>query len=111
MAIDLKKIFFLFSFLFLFGPAAANEGCGKSADACTAAPKSVLPFAAEVAKAGLAPRAAVKTSTGSAENTAADPAAAVKKETFSKPLWLLVMGGLLAGLYWFLKEGKKKRGK
>jgi hypothetical protein len=32
-----------------------------------------------------------------------------QKEALSKPAWLLAVGALLAGLYYFLKEGKSKR--
>jgi hypothetical protein len=32
-----------------------------------------------------------------------------RKEALSKPVWLLAVGALLAGLYYFLKEGKAKR--
>ena len=39
---------------------------------------------------------------------AAAPGESKNEKTISHPSWLLAIAGLLAGLYYFLKEGKKK---
>ncbi len=52
--------------------------------------------------------AATKTAANEpAGDAPAEPPA--RKEALSKPAWLLAVGALLAGLYYFLKEGKTKR--
>lgn len=109
-------------------PAFCAEDC-PSGDACKQ-PAKISPFLAEVKKAEKAPElkqgkprhpeltqgrprrpelkpAPVEVS--SAPAAAAAPAESpAKKETLSKPAWLLLVFALLAGLYYYLKEGKKR---
>ena len=107
----------------------AADDCSKSADACRPQIKKITPFMAEIQKAQKAPelkqgvvrQAALKQGEPKARLVAVSTAVAAKpvgdapaapqtqKETLSKPAWLLVIGALLAGLYFFLKEGKGKR--
>lgn len=113
----------------VLAPAFGAGDCSKSGDACKE-PAKASPFMAEVRKAGkqpelkqgrpLAPElkqgrsrqpelkpAPVETS--SAAVSAAAPAESpAGKETLSKPAWLLLVFALLAGLYYYLKEGKKR---
>ncbi|MBU2574660.1 MAG: hypothetical protein KKH28_11350 [Elusimicrobia bacterium] len=123
----MKKIFPAFalwcSFVFVAAsPAAAGEDddCSKSADACKPSAKTVSPFMTEVKKAEEAletkqgrPRQAelkpAAVEAASAPAAGAPPAAGgEKKDALSKPAWLLAMFALLAGLYYFLKEGKRR---
>ncbi|MBI4802766.1 MAG: hypothetical protein HY796_09625 [Elusimicrobia bacterium] len=103
-------------------PAAGEtDDCSKSADACKPSVKIVSPFMAGVKKAEKGPElkqgrprqaelkpAAVKTSSAPAVGAAPSPEGAGKKDALSKPGWLLAVFALLAGLYYFLKEGKKR---
>jgi len=105
---------------FLFAAAKASDDCSKSSDACRKPVKTVSPFMAEVQKAekvleikqGKSRPAELKTpapvEASSAPASGAGAAAAEKKDVFSKPAWLLAVSALLAGLYYFLKEGKKR---
>jgi len=122
-------IFFLASGLW------AGDECAKSADACKPQIKKITPFMAALKKAEKPPElkqgavreialkqgepkavlaAAIPASAAEAVragNAAADVAAEppAKKEALSKPAWLLAVAALLAGLYYFLKDGKKKK--
>lgn len=110
----------------------AADDCGKSSDACTPQIKKITPFMAELKKAQKTPElkqgavrvAALKqgepkarlvavSTVPAAAKVAADNAAPAEplteKERLSKPAWLFAVGALLAGLYFFLKEGKAKR--
>lgn len=59
--------------------------------------------------------AALSTAAAASGRAGDDPAGAAPagpltdKELLSKPAWLLAVGALLAGLYYFLKEGKTRR--
>lgn len=109
-------------------PAFCVEDC-PAGDACRQ-PAKISPFLAEVKKAEKAPElkqgkprhpelrqgrprrpelkpAPVETSSAPAAAAPAQ-APAGRKETLSKPGWLLLMFALLAGLYYYLKEGKKR---
>jgi len=108
----------------------AADDCSKSADACKPQIKKLTPFMAEIKKAQTAPElkqgasrvtalkqgepkarlVAVSTAPAPAKPAGDAPAEPpAQKETLSKPAWLLVIGVLLVGLYYFLKEGKGKR--
>ncbi len=104
-------------------PLNAAEDCAKNADACSAGQKTVVsPFLAAsaqpVKKAVIvmskkrepeikpAPQPAVETSSV----TAAAPVQAPAGAPASSPLWLLLVGAGLAGLYFYL-GGKSRKGK
>jgi hypothetical protein len=111
----------LFAALLPLLPAAARsaEDCGTTSEACAPAEKKVTPFMAELKKASAPPSSpapAVKAAPAAvpaAPETDPVPAAArergAARETFLKPGWLLAAGALLAALYYFLKDGRKKR--
>ncbi len=134
----MKDIILLPAFIFcLAAGLCAADDCSKSADACRPQIKKITPFMAGITKAqkplemkqGAARVATLKQGEPKARLVAAStvPAAATagprfesrfgpaaaeppaKKEALSKPAWLLAVGALLAGLYYFLKEGKTKR--
>lgn len=122
---------------FLVSGLRAGDDCSRSADACSPQIKKITPFMAAVKKAQKAPELKqgasqvialkqgepkvrlVAASTASVPAPAAadrsEPAAPAARsegnETLSKPAWLLAVAALLAGLYYFLREGKggKKR--
>jgi len=119
----MKKTIILFALIFIQASGLrADDGCDKSSDACKPQIKKVTPFMAELQEAQAAPstkQGAVKEpslkQTGSearlAVSTApaAAPAAPIQnQQTVSHPAWLLAGAGLLAGLYYFLRETKKK---
>jgi hypothetical protein len=100
----------------------AGDDCAKSSDACKPPAKLAAPFMEELRKAekaaaltqGPSKADALKKPASPAERLPA-PAAPLpqdppgRKETFSKPAWLLAVAVMLGGLYCFLKEGKRKR--
>ncbi|OGS56139.1 MAG: hypothetical protein A3J79_00110 [Elusimicrobia bacterium RIFOXYB2_FULL_62_6] len=128
----MKKIFPALALLcsFALAPAFGAEDCSRSGDACKQPAKAATPFMAEVKKAAAeAPElrqgkpaepelkqgrskdpelkpAPVQAPAAAPE--AAAPAVPADKETLSKPAWLLLVFALLAGLYYYLREGKKR---
>lgn len=130
----MKNLILLPVVMFCLAPTLrAADDCGKSVEACGPQTQKVTPFMAELKKAEKTPElkqgaarvaarkqgepkarlAAVSTVPAAAKVTgdmaAAPPEPLTEKETLSKPAWLLAVGALLAGLYFFLKEGKAKR--
>jgi hypothetical protein len=107
--------------------AYADADCGKASDACKPQPVTLTPFMADLKKAAGGPalkqEPAKDTKTNDREPAAppevsapaADAAAAseppVVKKTFSRPGWMVAAALFMSGLYYFLKEGKKRRGK
>lgn len=117
----MKKI--LFPLLLACCLPLSAEDCAKSSDACSAGSKSSSPFlaaSAQPAKTAAAPVVPAKKTAPVAQpavpartDSAADVIPAPEKEgagKLSSPLWLLLVGGGLAGLYFYL-GGKKKKGK
>ena len=114
------------TFFPLPGPAAGTD-CAKSSDACRPQPVKVTPFMAELKQVTRATelkqrtanesdahngeRAAAPTSSAPAPISPAAGGPQVKKETVSRPGWLVAAALFLCGLYYFLKEGKKRKGK
>jgi len=131
----MKKIILLPAFVFcLVSGLWAADDCSKSADACKPQIKKLTPFMAALEKAQKAPdlkqgttreialrpgepeaRPAASAASPLAEIAKDGPSgpspaeAPAEKRTLSQPAWLLLVAALLAGLYYFLKEGKKKR--
>ena len=117
--------------LLLLLPAAAMsaEDCAKSSDACRGGARNLTPFLQAVAAAenGNAP-ATAKTPAEKprAKRQAAAPApaapaaapdpvevstaapAAAPQGGYSSPLWLLFVGALLAGVYFYLSGGRRR---
>ncbi|MDA8131555.1 MAG: hypothetical protein M0011_08640 [Elusimicrobia bacterium] len=118
--------------LLLAAPAlrAADPGCAKSADACSAGSKRTSPFVAASLREPLPPatsaagktRAAMRQAEPKPEKEAAktpapEPASAPAPEVpvsgapgLSSPLWLLFIGTGVSGLYFYL-SGPTRRGK
>ncbi|OGS08727.1 MAG: hypothetical protein A2270_04015 [Elusimicrobia bacterium RIFOXYA12_FULL_51_18] len=120
---------------FLASGLWAGDECAKSAEACKPQIKKITPFMAALKKAEKPPElkqgavreialeqgepkaalaAAIPASAAEAvmEGNSADIIAAeppVKKEALSQPAWLLAVAAFLGGLYYFLKDGKKKK--
>jgi Tfp pilus assembly protein FimV len=106
---------------FLLAPAFAAP-CPKNSDACSGGAKSSSPFLAASLAAAVnteAKAAAVKTAPAApakapaqaavvqvSSSPAAIPPASPAKS--SSPAWLFVVGGGLAGLYFYLAGGSKK---
>jgi len=96
----------------------AGDGCDKASDACKPQIKKVTPFMAalknaESLKQGPAKTPVLKQGRPKTPPVAPAPAAPAEppanKKILSNPAWLLAAAGLLAGLYYFLKESKKKK--
>ncbi|PKM98465.1 MAG: hypothetical protein CVU79_03160 [Elusimicrobia bacterium HGW-Elusimicrobia-3] len=106
-------------------PAArAAEDCSKSLDAC-AGSKVTSPFAAASLREPLPPaspgsggkKAALRQAAPAAVPAAPEaepaqapvaPEARPVSEQLGSPLWLLFVGGVLAGLYLYLGAGRKR---
>ncbi|OGR43710.1 MAG: hypothetical protein A2X35_08600 [Elusimicrobia bacterium GWA2_61_42] len=102
--------------------AETAADCPKNSDACSGARKDLSPFlAASAAEPAPAPRpAALKKAPARVPAETLAPAAEVALSsaaaasvpgpvTFSNPLWLLFIGGGMAGLYFYLGGAAKKR--
>lgn len=120
----MKTLFLAFLFCCCAAPVRAETAadCPKNSDACSGVRKDLSPFlAASAAEPAPAPRpaAARKVPAGvltgipaPAAEVALSSAAAVSVPgpvTFSNPLWLLFIGGGMAGLYFYLGGAAKKR--
>lgn len=106
----------------------AAEDCSRSADACSAGKKTIVsPFLAasaqprKAAPAPVAKKAAAVLPAPQAVAVSSSPAAAAAPvqapapvlppaKTTSSPLWLLLVGAGLVGLYFYL-GGKNRKGK
>lgn len=106
-----------------FAPLAAHgaaQDCQGSSEACSKPAKKATPFLAEVAEAEKDPalrqgrprepelKPAPAVSAAPAAEAPAAPPAPAPKETLLKPGWLLLMFALLTGLYYYLKESRKR---
>lgn len=124
----MKKIALTLVFLLPVFAAAADD-CAKNSDACAAGSRKLSPFmqavsaaengaaraaAAPELKQGRAPRkasmrqAAVSTAPAAVEISSAAPAGPAEGGRRSSPLWLLVVAGGLAGLYFYLGGGRRR---
>ena len=120
----MKNIFLISAVLCVMASGLrADEGCGQAADACKPQIKKLTPFMAELKKAQVAvlkqssvrepaleqggPKAKLAVPAIPADIPKPTPAG--NEKTVSNPVWLLAGAGLLAALYYFLKESKKKR--
>lgn len=115
----MKKI--IFPLLLACCATLHAEDCAKNSDACSAGAKHASPFLAASAQPVVttAAPAAVKAAPAVRQvqpaqaplaAPAAVPAPAPEAGTYSSPLWLLFIGAVFAGLYFYL-GGNKKRGK
>lgn len=121
----MKKKFLLPLFILILASGLrADEGCGTASDACRPQIKTVTPFMAELEKAQTAsalkpvfvkelsliqggPKERLVAPATTTVNAA--PAAPTGDEkNLSHPAWLLAGAGLLAGLYYFLKGGRRR---
>lgn len=112
---------YLLPLLLALVPAArAAEDCAKGLDAC-AGTKVSSPFAAaslreapppaqpvSPVKTEAARQAAPVEPSAAPEPAPAAPAAETAGEQLGSPLWLLFVGTVLAGLYFYLGAGRKK---
>ena len=113
----IKKIIFLS--LLLAGPAAfADTDCSKNLDACSAGTKKLSPFVAASLRESTPPHIEAPARKASpaavASSSAAVPAVAadLPRETggkLSSPAWLFLVIAGFTGLYFYLREGTKKR--
>jgi hypothetical protein len=115
MKITILFLFFTAALL----PASALGGCPKGREACPASAKKTSGFLKTVEAAQKAPspaaaeQKAVPAKPPETPVSVADAAAAPKSPESaqggpSKSAWLLLVGGGLAALYYYLKEGKRK---
>jgi len=111
--------------------ALGADDCVKSTDACRAQSKAVTPFIAALKAAGAttpSPKAAKASPEAKQPATAPLPTEGPKapagqpasqdmqttapmQKPLSSPGWLIAVAALLAGLYYFLKDARKKRKK
>ncbi|MDA8242990.1 MAG: hypothetical protein M0025_02590 [Elusimicrobia bacterium] len=116
--------------LLLLPPAlrAADPGCAKSADACSAGKKQTSPFVAASLREPFPPATSAAGKTRAAmrqaepeprkeadKAPAPEPAPAPEAPSsgapgLSNPLWLLFIGSGISGLYFYL-SGPNRRGK
>jgi len=117
---------YLLPLLLALAPATrAAEDCSKSLDACSGGSKVSSPFAAASLREPLPPaspgsggkKAALRQAAPVKEPApaaAAEPARAPVEpeppagEPLGSPLWLLFVGGVLAGVYFYLGAGRKR---
>jgi hypothetical protein len=102
--------------LFCLAPGRAAD-CSKNSDACSAARKDSSPFLAAAATVpptaqpsavGRSPDRSSPAAPAEAPVSAADAAVPSVPGTFSRPGWLIFIGGVVAGLYFYLGGGAKK---
>ena len=118
-----RSILFLF-FTAALLPASALGGCPDGREACSASAKKTSGFLKAVEAAQKAPSPAAMeqkavpakppetpVSASSLDTAAAEKSPESAQGGPSKPAWLLLAGGGLAALYYYLKEGKYKRRK
>ncbi|HAN03870.1 MAG TPA: hypothetical protein DCW72_07610 [Elusimicrobia bacterium] len=111
---------YLLPLLLALCPAAyAAENCAKNSDACVGT-KVSSPFAAASLREPLPPaapgsggkkaalRQAAPAPAAEPVQAPAEPEAKPAGEQLGSPLWLLFVGGVLAGLYFYLGAGRKK---
>jgi hypothetical protein len=108
----MKKLFFLLAVCVSFPAPGSGAGtdCAKPSDACRSQPAAITPFMAKLKKSTREPAAPPKVSAPPPIHAAGSEPPVVKK-TFSRPGWLAAAALFLYGLYYFLKEGKKRKGK
>ena len=96
----------------------ADDGCDKASDACKPRITEATPFMAALKHAESLKQGPAKTPVLRQGGPKTPPAVTVpaapaeppaNKKILSNPAWLLAAAGLLAGLYYFLKESKKKK--
>jgi len=109
----MKKIIILFALIVIqVSGVRADDGCDKSSDSCKPQIKKVTPFMAELQAAQAVPspkQASPETRFAASTSPATAPAEPIKgQQAVSHPAWLLAGAGLLIGLYYFLRETKKK---
>jgi len=112
----MKRILILAAILISFLAHNGAADCGKNSDACSDRTKTRSPFLSAVAaaekkdpsaaQAGKPPPAAVPDAATEVRKGQEPPA-----RVFSDPAWLVFGVGLVAGLYYYLNGGKKRRKK
>lgn len=114
----MKKIFIILALLPACRPAFAETDCSKTQDACAAGNKKMSPFIAASLRESTPPHieAAAKKTTSpavAASSAAIAPVpAGIPSEPggrLSSPAWLLLVIAGFTGLYFYLREGTKKR--
>ncbi len=114
----MKRKFIILALLLACPPAFGETDCSKTQDACAAGNKKISPFVAASLRESTPPHieAAAKkvSSTAVAASSAAiaPVPAGIPVEPggrLSSPAWLLLVIAGFAGLYFYLREGKKKR--
>jgi hypothetical protein len=119
-------LFLFFTAALLPASARSEGGCLKGQEACSASHKKSSSFLEAVETAGKGIGKGKVTATSSSNlppNSSGRPAKAVMAGTstfptpltavgeqggLSEPAWLLLVGGGLAALYYYLKEGNRK---
>lgn len=121
----MKRKFIILALLLACPPAFGETDCSKTQDACAAGNKKISPFVAaslrestpphiEAAAKKVSSTAVAASSTAVAASSAAiaPVPAGIPVEPggrLSSPAWLLLVIAGFAGLYFYLREGKKKR--
>lgn len=113
----MRKTILSLALLFTGAAAFAEADCSKTADACAAGKKNTSPFVQASLRESVPPHienAARKTGSPalSASTAPSSLPAGVPAESggrLSSPAWLLLVIAGFAGLYFYLREGAKKR--
>jgi uncharacterized membrane protein len=119
----MKRSVLIAALLVAFTARYGAADCAKNSDACTAPAKPASPFMQAVEAAAKTPAAGkpaarserLQDAPAPAQPPAAAPAApapaAAPARTLSDPAWLIFVGGMVAGLYFYLGGGVKKKRK
>ncbi len=113
----MKINFIILALLLACPPAFAEADCSKNQDACAAGTKKMSPFVEASLRESTPPHieaAARKVSApaAAASSAAAQVPAGIPSEPggrLSSPAWLLLVIAGFTGLYFYLREGSKKR--
>lgn len=111
----MKRKFIILALLLACPPAFAETDCSKTQDACAAGNKKMSPFVAASLRESTPPHieaAAKKTSSPAVAASSAPVPAGFPVEPggrLSSPAWLLLVIAGFVGLYFYLREGTKKR--
>lgn len=114
----MKRKFIILALLLACQPAFAETDCSKTQDACAAGTKKMSPFVAASLRESTPPHSEAAVKKASSPAVAASSAAiapapvGIPSEAggrLSSPAWLLLVIAGFTGLYFYLREGSKKR--
>ncbi len=114
----MKRNFIILALLLACPPAFAETDCSKTQDACAAGNKKMSPFVAASLRESSPPHIEAAAKKNSPPAVAASSAAIIPVTAgipvepggrLSSPAWLFLVIAGFTGLYFYLREGSKKR--